>query len=85
MLFYNSTNHLAPPSIPKQKISPRQTNEEWEELIRRLLSRKEEILYKDLQVLCSNMKFGKKQPPTKKLKRQKQSGEYGKVLKRDKL
>jgi len=61
------------------------TNEEWEELIRRLLSRKEEILYKDLQVLCSNMKFGKKQPTTKKLKKQKQSGEYDKILKRDKL
>ena len=61
------------------------TNEEWEELIRRLLSRKEKILYKDLQMLCSSMKFNKTQPTVKKSKRQKQSSEYDKVLKRDKL
>lgn len=61
------------------------TNEEWEELIRRLLSRKEEILYKDLRVLYRNMKFGEKQPITKKIRKQKQSGEYDKILKRDKL
>lgn len=61
------------------------TNEEWEELIRRLLSRKEEILHKDLRVLCSNMKFDKKQPAAKKPKKLKQSREYDKFLKRDKL
>ena len=61
------------------------TNEEWEELIRRLLSRKEEILHKDLRVLCSNMKFDKKQVAVKKPKKLKQSGEYDKFLKRDKL
>jgi len=61
------------------------TNEEWEELIRRLLSRKEEILHKDLRVLCSNMKFDKKQVAVKKTKKLKQSHEYDKFLKRDKL
>ncbi len=61
------------------------TNEEWEELIRRLLSRKEEILHKDLRVLCSNMKFDKKQPAVKKPKKLKESREYDKFLKRDKL
>ena len=61
------------------------TNEEWEELIRRLLSRKEEILYKDLRVLCGNIKFGEKQKAMKKPRKQKQSAEYDKFLKRDKL
>ena len=61
------------------------TNEEWEELIRRLLSRKEEILHKDLKVLCKNMKFYRKRTVVKKMKKPKQSREYDKILKRDKL
>lgn len=61
------------------------SNEEWEELIRRLLSRKEEILYKDLRVLCSNMKFGKRQQIAVKPKKPKKPSEYDKFLKRDKL
>ncbi|MFH1833375.1 MAG: ATP-binding protein [Candidatus Levyibacteriota bacterium] len=61
------------------------TNEEWEELVRRLLSRKEEILHKDLKVLCSNMKFNKKRPVVKKPKKSTKSREYDKFLKRDKL
>ena len=61
------------------------TNEEWEELIRRLLSRKEEIIYKDLRVLCGNMKFGEKQQVANKPNNQKRSTEYDKFLRRDKL
>jgi predicted HTH transcriptional regulator len=61
------------------------TNEEWEELIRRLLSRKEEILYKDLQVICSNVKFTEKHKVRKKSIKSNQSTKYDKFLKRDKL
>lgn len=76
--------YIRPTSNPVESRIIR-TNEEWEELIRRLLSRKEEILYKDLRVLCSNMKFGKNRLMVKKPKKLKQSREYDKFLKRDKL
>lgn len=61
---------------------PIKTNEEWEELIHRLLSRKEEIIYKDLQALCKNVKFARG-PQVRKAK--KQSLDYERVLKRDNL
>ncbi|MFA6193258.1 MAG: RNA-binding domain-containing protein [Parcubacteria group bacterium] len=76
--------YIRPTSNPIESRTIR-TSEEWEELIRRLLSRKEEILYKDLRALCSNIKFNKKQPTVKKPKKIKQSREYDKFLKRDKL
>ena len=59
--------------------------EEWDELILRLLTRKEEIIYKDLNAICSNLKTKKKQPIITKKKSKLSSSKYEAVLKRDKL
>lgn len=61
------------------------TSEEWTELIRRLLGRKEEIIYKDLEAVCKIMKFKGPQEETKEAKKAKSTVRYDKYLKRDKL
>ena len=77
-LYIRSTSNPIESRMIKSK-------EEWEELIRRLLSQKEEILHKDLKALCSNVKLDKKQSTVKKPKKLKHFREYDKFLKRDKL
>jgi len=42
------------------------TNEEWNELLLRLLSKKEKIVYNDLQKICANAQFGEKKIKPKK-------------------
>lgn len=59
------------------------SQEEWEELILRLLKYKEEILYKDLMSICHIIHRGKKLSK-KKIGRKEAVG-YTKVLKRDKF
>jgi len=59
--------------------------EEWEELILRLLSHKEELLHEELRTICSSL-IRKKLKPIKRLKPiGKSKSKYIDVLKRDKL
>jgi hypothetical protein len=60
-------------------------NEEWEELILRLLSRKEGIINRDLRALLSNVKRIINPPLIKSSATRKKSNAYDKYLKRDKL
>ncbi|MFA5158478.1 MAG: ATP-binding protein [Patescibacteria group bacterium] len=62
-----------------------ETNEEWDEMIRRLLSRKEKILNTDLKILCSNIKSKKPRKIIKRSPTHFNFTEYDKILKRDKL
>jgi hypothetical protein len=59
------------------------TSEEWKELIRRLLIRKEEILFDDLSIICKNFPRTKDHQVKKMIKSA--TSEYDKFLKRDKL
>jgi hypothetical protein len=60
------------------------TKEEWEEMILRLLTHKEEILHKDLMTICKNILSKAKPKPRKKITK-KSEKEYERFLKRDKL
>jgi len=61
------------------------TNEEWDELILRLLERKEKIIHRDLMALLSNVTISKKKQIILKLSTKNESEKYEKYLKRDKL
>ena len=60
-------------------------NEEWEELILRLLHKKEEIMLKDLKALLNNLNITKPPSIIKKIKHLNKTSEFDRYLKRDKL
>lgn len=60
------------------------TQEEWEEMILRLLTHKEKILHTDLMTICKSIMPKKRITPKKKVSK-KSEKEYEKFLKRDKL
>lgn len=80
----SGTLYVRSSSVPVESRAIK-LNEEWEELILRLLSRKEEIINNDLRALLSNLKVSKALQPVKKAKVRKKSSEYDRYLKRDKL